>query len=81
MCANISFVSVAGRTSLAVKVARYEKRAAAVKNPFRLRALRLDRNAKQSTKTKYFRGQSAFTRNRTLRQQAGVSGSLPIDAA
>ena len=27
-----------------------------------------------------FRGQSAFTKNRTLRQQAGVSG-LPIDAA
>jgi hypothetical protein len=27
------------------------------------------------------RGQSTFTRNRTLRQQAGVSGPLPIDAA
>jgi hypothetical protein len=50
MCANISFVTVAGRTSLAVNVARNEKRAAAVKNPFRLRALRLDRNAKQSRK-------------------------------
>ena len=51
-CANISFVTVAGGTGLAVKVARYEKGAAAAKNPFRLRALRLDRNAKQSTKKK-----------------------------
>jgi hypothetical protein len=71
--ANISFVTVVGRTSLAVKVKSNEKPAGYRQKPVSLEG--------RCAQTEMQNWQSAFTRNRTLGQQAGVSGPLPIDAA